>query len=611
MHLNEEQERAVRFKDGPAVVLAGPGSGKTAVITGRTIKLIREDKVPAGNILVVTFTRAAAEEMKRRVYKETVNDAEKQVSFGTFHSIFFKILRFARNFDSSCVAREKDVMRFLTAEASALGMEYEGMERIAEIRGEIGKVKGNGGLKENYVPMSCDPKSFGEMYKKYEDMLKKSGLVDFEDMLIMTEDILNGCPEVLRVWQEKFKYIMVDEFQDINRLQYKLIRLLSEPENNLFIVGDDDQAIYGFRGSDPAIMLGFEKDYPAAEKIILSRNYRSKKNIVTVARNLIRHNSDRFDKKIDAVREEGTKPDIRCFADRKEENENIVSLIREYRARGLTWSQIAIIHRTNRFAWQTASFLTAAGIPYAIKGGVGSIYSHFAVTDVLSYIKAALGDRKRETFLNIINRPKRYISRSVMVDPVFSFERVRAELHGYKSCIASLDRLEYDLSYLKRGTPTSAVMYVRRAVGYDDFLKEYAAQQGVRPDEFMSVLDAFMEEASLFDDFNDWFEHISKMKNELERRRDLEDVGTPDAVTVTTMHGSKGLEYDVVFIPDANEGITPYQRAVSKHEEEQERRMFYVAVTRAAVNLHVFSVKKLSGKDTAVSRFVKEMLDFS
>ncbi len=611
MHLNNEQERAVRFTYGPAVVLAGPGSGKTAVITGRTIKLIREDKVPAGNILVVTFTRAAAEEMKRRVYKETASDAEKQVSFGTFHGIFFKILRFARNFDASCVVKEKDVIRFLAAEASALGMEYEGSERIAEIRGEIGKVKGNGGLKEGYVPTSCDPGFFRKMYEKYEDMLKRSGLVDFEDMLIMTGDILESCPDVLAAWQEKFKFIMVDEFQDINRLQYKLIRMLATPENNLFIVGDDDQAIYGFRGSDPAIMLSFEKDYPAVEKIVLSRNYRSKKNIVAAAQNLIRHNSHRFEKQIEAVREDGVRPDIRCFEDRQAENAEIVSLIGEYRSRGLMWSQMAIIHRTNRFAGQTAAVLAAAGIPYAVKGGMSSIYSHFAVTDVLSYIKAALGDRKRETFLNIINRPKRYISRNVMTEPTFSFENVRAVLRGCKKCIASLDRLEYDLLYLKRGTPLSAIIYIRKAVGYDGFLTEYAEQRGMRPDELLGVLDMFQEEAALFCDFDEWFAHISKMKNELERRRDIEEAGTPDAVAITTMHGSKGLEYDVVFVPDANEGITPYQRAVSGEEEEQERRMFYVAVTRAAENLHVFSVKKMNGREATISRFVKEMLDFS
>ncbi len=611
MDLNTEQKKAVDVTFGPAVVLAGPGSGKTAVITERTIKLIREEGIPAGNILVVTFTRAAAEEMKRRVQKAAVNEEEKQVSFGTFHSIFFKILRFSLNLDGSAVVRESDALRFLASMARECGLTADGNEVISEIRGEIAKVKSEGGLKTGYRPISCPGDMFGKLYAGYSDYLKKNRQVDFEDMLLMTERLFEERPEILDIWRDKFRFIMIDEFQDINRLQYKLIRMLAEPENNLFIVGDDDQAIYGFRGSDPKIMLGFEKDYPDAVKIVLNKNYRSQESILNAAGNLIGKNRDRFQKKITAMNKGGSGPDIRSFSTSRDENLGISELIGEYRAKGYAWKQMAIIYRTNRLAEQVASALAAAGIPFSLKGNFQSIYSHFAVQDVLSYIKLALGDRKRETILSVINRPKRFIPRDMFLSETFSFEGLKAATNGKGRLSETIDKLEYDLAYVKRGTPLSAIVYIRKGIGYDDHLRAYASQRGVREEEFLKVLDQMEEEAEGFKDFEGWFENITMLKSEFERRRDMETGEAKDAVTITTMHGAKGLEYDIVFLPDANEGITPYQKALTREEEEQERRMFYVAVTRAAQKLHVFSVRKLNGKDAAESRFIKEMLDFS
>ncbi|MCR5823965.1 MAG: ATP-dependent helicase [Lachnospiraceae bacterium] len=610
MDLNNEQQKAADTVYGPAVVLAGPGSGKTAVITRRTIKLIREEHIPAGNILVVTFTRAAAEEMKRRVYREARSEEEKQVTFGTFHSIFFKILRFACNLDASAVIRESDAVRFIVSCGERLGMSFEDSEMPGEIREEIGKVKSLGGLKKGYFPETCPPEIFSKLYEAYGEMLKKNRLVDFEDMLSMTEELFMNRPEVLEIWREKFKFIMIDEFQDINPLQYRLVRLLAEPENNIFIVGDDDQAIYGFRGSDPRIMLGFEKDFPEAKKIILKKNYRSQAGIVKASERLIGHNSNRFDKRMEAVKPAGTLPEFRVFEDRGEECNAMADKIREYRARGWDYGKMAVIFRTNRLAGQTASAFSAAGIPFSFKGGFRNIYSHFAVRDVLSYIKLALGDKKRETVLGIINRPKRYIKRDLFTKDVFDMKDLKTAVMGNPSLYEAAEKLEYDLAFIARGTPASAVIYIRKAVGYDRYLEEYAGMKGTRPEEFTEVLDRLREEASCFRDFDEWFSFMTRMKNEAERRQDM-DRGEDDAVTVTTMHGSKGLEYDLVFIPDANEGVTPYLKALTKDEEEQERRMFYVAVTRAVERLHIYGVRRLNGKDLPISRFVKEMLDFS
>ncbi|MCR5585234.1 MAG: ATP-dependent helicase [Lachnospiraceae bacterium] len=611
MNLNEDQKKAADILYGPAVILAGPGSGKTAVITERTMNLIRKHHVPGGNILVVTFTKAAADEMKRRIFATSRSDEEKCVTFGTFHSVFFKILRFAMNLDASSVISESEALKLVSRLTFESGLEIENVDVIGEIRAEIGKVKGNGGLKKDYYSSSCAPEIFRKVFAGYNEILKRNRQLDFDDMLLLTEELFKNRPEILDLWREKFEFIMIDEFQDINPLQYRLIRLIAEPRNNLFIVGDDDQSIYAFRGSDPGIMLGFEKDYPDAQRIVLKKNYRSKGSIVKAAGRLIRHNDRRFPKQIEAVREEGVPPEIRMFEDRKAEGDAITDKIREYRARGLLWSQMAIIYRTNRFAGQMTSCLSAANIPFSVKGSVQSIYSHFAVKDVLSYIMLARGDRKRETLISIMNRPKRYISRDCLPEENFSFETIKATVRKKPWLYKAVEKLEYDLAFIKRGTPLSAVIYIRKAVGYEAFLKEYACGKGLREDELLEVLDRLQDEAAEFRDFESWFEHMAKMKNELERRVDMEKGEVKDSVTVTTMHGAKGLEYDVVFLPDVNEGITPYKKAVTSEEEEQERRMFYVAVTRAAMRLHISYVKRLNGKDAVISRFIKEMLDFS
>jgi DNA helicase-2/ATP-dependent DNA helicase PcrA len=611
MNLNEDQKKAAEILYGPAVILAGPGSGKTAVITERTLNLIRKHHVPGGNILVVTFTKAAADEMKRRVLAAGRSDEEKCVTFGTFHSLFFKILRFSMTSGTFSVIGEGEALKTVSHLAYEAGLETGNTDVMGEIRAEIGKVKGNGGLKNGYCSSSCAPDIFKRIYTGYDEALKRNSLLDFEDMMLMTEKLFKDRPEILDLWREKFEFIMIDEFQDINPLQYRLIRLLAKPRNNLFIVGDDDQAIYAFRGSDPKIMLGFERDYPDAVRIVLKKNYRSKGSIVNAAERLIRQNVNRFPKEIEAVREEGVPPEVRVFDDRKAEGDAITDKMREYHARGLLWSQMAVIYRTNRLAGQMTSSLSAANIPFSVKGSFQSIYSHFAVKDVLSYIMLARGNRKRETLVSVMNRPKRYISRDCLPDDPFSFEGLKAAVRKKPWLYNAVEKLEYDLSFLKRGTPHSAVIYIRKAVGYDGFLKEYASGKGLREEELLEVLDRLQEEAAEFKDFESWFEHMAKMKNELERRADMEKGEVKDSVTVTTMHGAKGLEYDVVFLPDVNEGITPYKKAVTLEDAEQERRMFYVAVTRAAMRLHISFVKRLNSKDAVISRFIKEMLDFS
>ena len=276
MAFDEGQKRAIRHKEGPALVLAGPGSGKTTVITNRIRYLTEKAGVNPSSILVITFTRAAAREMRER-YERMVPEGGGRVSFGTFHSVFFLILKLAYRYQASDIVREEQRTLFIREMLEKTELESEDeAELVRSILSEISAVKGEGMRPEHYYPKSCSQEIFRRLYEGYENELRRRHLLDFDDMLSMCWELFSQRKDILGAWQEKYKYILVDEFQDINRLQYEIVKMLALPENNLFIVGDDDQSIYRFRGAKPELMLGFEKDYPGAARILLATNYRSR-----------------------------------------------------------------------------------------------------------------------------------------------------------------------------------------------------------------------------------------------------------------------------------------------------------------------------------------------
>ncbi len=300
MRIDQTQSQAIQLKDGPAIILAGPGSGKTTVITGRIACLIRQYRVRPENILVITFSRAAAGEMKERFYA-LMGGQSVPVTFGTFHAVYFHILKCAYGYTSNNIAKEEQRTRFIREFIHRLRLEYDDeADFIQGILGEISLIKNTGVDLKHYYSTSCGEGVFRKIFHAYQEFLAQNRLIDFDDMLVYTKELLEQRADILQAWQKKFQYILVDEFQDINRIQYDIIRMLALPQNNLFIVGDDDQSIYRFRGSRPEIMLNFERDYPGAQKILLATNYRSVPEIVQLAGNLISHNSARFAKEIRA-----------------------------------------------------------------------------------------------------------------------------------------------------------------------------------------------------------------------------------------------------------------------------------------------------------------------
>ena len=606
MAFSKAQTQAIMHKDGPMMVLAGPGSGKTTVITHRVQYLTKEYGIDPGDILVITFTRAAAEEMRERY--ESLTGGGSRVTFGTFHSIFFRILKLAYRYTADNIVREEQQMQFVRELAQAGGLEPEDEnEFAASILSEISSVKGERIVLEHYYSKNCPDAVFRQLYAGYEEKMRRAGLIDFDDMMVLCLELFTERKDILSAWQRRYRYILIDEFQDINRLQYEIVRMLAKPEDNLFIVGDDDQSIYRFRGAKPEIMLGFERDYPGAGRILLDVNYRSTEEIVAPALRLIGENQKRFSKAIHTTGRHGKNVITKLWQDPGEENLAIAREIQLYLQSGVRPGDIAVLYRTNAGPRFLMEKLMEYNLPFRTRDTVPNLYEHWISRNILTYIRIAMGSRAREDILQVINRPKRYISRDAMPDETVSFEKMKA-FYAEKDWIAErIESLEGDLRAIARMSPLAAVNYIRQGMGYDEYLIEYAAFRRMRPEELLETADELKESAAGFKTFDEWFAHIEAYKEELLRQAAQRRTET-DAITLATMHSAKGLEFPIVYILDANEGITPHSRAMLDEDMEEERRLFYVAMTRAKTRLHVYAVRERYHKKAEVSRFVWEYL---
>ena len=546
MPLDQAQLRAVRHRNGPMLVLAGPGSGKTTVIINRILFLMNECRVPPEEILVITFTKAAAREMQERCQKKMTEtsqaygknsasgrcpaDGIPPVSerspasaafpvFGTFHSYFFSVLRRHCGFSSKSLVQTKTQYEILkkVLQDPQIPMIYT--DDIAEVLlSEISRAKNDGGFPAGGVrhekpaaprhekpaalryeksaasqyetPTVPEQELSAVIYRRYNAMLRSMKLLDFDDMLLLCRDLFLEHPECLLEEQRRFRYLLVDEFQDINALQYEIMRMIAKPRNNLFIVGDDDQSIYGFRGSKPSIMLGFGKDYPGARSVLLSKNYRSGAPIVEASARLISHNRTRFRKQIMAGRELSASVLFKTCGDEQAELRCLCELILNYRKRGVPFSEIAVLSRTNTEAAAVKACLNKAEIPFS-EAGKGN------------------GKKTEET--------------------------------------------------------------AEKAQGAEK-AKGAEKTQGAEKTERAPKID-----------------HSS------------------GGICLATFHSSKGLEFTAVIIIAANEGITPHRKSDSGALLEEERRMFYVAATRAKQYLHILDTKSRYNKPQKRSRFVDEM----
>lgn len=607
MSFNHSQEEAIRHFKGPALVLAGPGSGKTTVITHRTKQLIESYHVEPEHILVITFTRAAALEMKER-FMNLMDGKRTAVTFGTFHSVFFRILKYAYHYRAENIAREEERQNFIREIIQNLHLEIEDEnEFVNDILSEISVIKNDRIALEHYYPKNCSEQIFKAIYEQYEWRMQKENRIDFDDMLLLTYELLAARLDILKLWQEKYSFILIDEFQDINKVQYDIIRMLAAPRNNLFIVGDDDQSIYRFRGARPEIMLGFEKDYPDARRILLNINYRCSKSIVSAAGQLIMNNKTRFQKQIRAFQSAGPSIYIRQCQSVQEETTAILEQIHDYEEHGIKYSDMAVLVRTNIGARAIVEKMIEANLPFQMRDQIPNLFEHWIARDLLTYMEIAAGDDSRAAFLKIINRPKRYIHREALSEQRVTMNLLRGYYREKDWMLDRIDRMEYELKMLRMMTPYAAINFIRKGIDYESFVKEYAQYRRMKPEELMEVLDALQESANNYKTLREWKQHISDYTKELKEK--ISDQQTQkDGVQISTMHSAKGLEYEAVFLPDVNESIVPHTKAVLDADLEEERRLFNVAMTRAKNYLHIYSLKERYNKPLLPSRYLEELL---
>lgn len=607
MGFNEAQAQAIQHTDGPCLVLAGPGSGKTLTIVNRVKYLIEKQKVRPEEILVVTFTRFAAAEMKSRLCL-VMGKRDLPVTVGTFHGIYYGILKWAYRMNQENILSETEKYQILRGVINKERMEiFDEEDFIQDIAAEIGKVKNNRIPLEEFVSEKCSADAFRNIYRNYEQHRKELKKIDFDDMLVLCYELFRARPDVLAQWQKKFRYVLIDEFQDINRIQYDVIRMLAQPENNLFVVGDDDQAIYGFRGADSELMLGFGKDFPDAKQILLGMNYRSTANIVQNSLKLIENNVERYSKKLEANREGGSCLHIQEVKDPVEEAEYVLEEIQKCKENGIKEEEIAILFRVHTDARAVVEAMVERKIPFQMKEHLPNIYEHFIAKDIMAYFRLATGARHRQDFLQIMNRPKRYLGRDSVAGAKVSFEDMRKFYCDKDWMIDRIDQFEWDVKMLMKMAPYAAIQYIRKRIGYDDFLKEYAFTHQINRSDLNEVLAEIEEAAKAFSSVEEWFAHVEEYTETLKVKEKERNRPRP-GVRLMTIHASKGLEFKQVFLIAANEGRIPYQKAKTDKEIEEERRLFYVAMTRAKDFLKICYVKIKNGKEVAPSRFVDELL---
>jgi len=607
MGFNEAQAQAIQHTDGPCLVLAGPGSGKTLTIVNRVKYLIEKQKVRPEEILVVTFTRFAAAEMKSRLCL-VMGKRDLPVTVGTFHGIYYGILKWAYRMNQENILSETEKYQILRGVINKERMEiFDEEDFIQDIAAEIGKVKNNRIPLEEFVSEKCSADAFRNIYRNYEQHRKELKKIDFDDMLVLCYELFRSRPDVLAQWQKKFRYVLIDEFQDINRIQYDVIRMLAQPENNLFVVGDDDQAIYGFRGADSELMLGFGKDFPNAKQILLGMNYRSTANIVQNSLKLIENNVERYSKKLEANREGGSCLHIQEVKDPVEEAEYVLEEIQKCKENGIKEEEIAILFRVHTDARAVVEAMVERKIPFQMKEHLPNIYEHFIAKDIMAYFRLATGKRRRQDFLQVMNRPKRYLGRDSVSGSQVSFEDMRKFYCDKDWMIDRIDQFEWDVKMLMKMAPYAAIQYIRKRIGYDDFLKEYAFTHQINRSDLNEVLAEIEEAAKAFSSVEEWFAHVEEYTETLKVKEKERNRPRP-GVRLMTIHASKGLEFKQVFLIAANEGRIPYQKAKTDKEIEEERRLFYVAMTRAKDFLKICYVKIKNGKEVTPSRFVDELL---
>ena len=604
--LNTAQQKAVCHETGPMLVLAGPGSGKTTVLLCRISRLLERGLAKPQEILALTFSKAAAEEMKSRF--ENLNGASG-VSFGTFHSIFFRILRSRYGWNVEQIFQEEERRSILRNSIEAEKWDIPDLEEyISQFFSQLSLMNSELEQPNRFTPTGMPVEEFRKLYRAYEGYKERHEKLDFDDMLTQCYQLLREDAAVREYWQRKYKFILVDEFQDVNQAQFACLQILAEKHQNLFVVGDDDQSIYAFRGARPDFLLHFPTLYPAAKKVTLNTNYRSTERIVNLAERVIGNNEVRFVKNMKGIGEAGDKVTFFLAEDAAKEAAHIAEKIGRLLDEGVPLTEIAVIYRTNLQGGAFARELYKRGIPYDLRDNSGNVYEHWVAKDLLAYLLLAENEESDSALRRILNKPKRYIGKDLLAEAVtMPYTLLRSffvcpSLKGWQE--ENLENLRIDLNQIRKRTPYDALKYIRKVIGYDEYLEEFAAYRRTSAQVLQEIADEIMETAKDCADvrsFREQLERLSLQMKEQSRKKGQKRNG----VALMTMHGAKGLEFRAVFLPSLVEGIVPHEKGMDTVAEE--RRLFYVAMTRASEKLCLSAILQRYEKERKPSRFLAEM----
>ena len=605
--LHPNQIHAISHGTGPMLVLAGPGSGKTTVIIQRIRRLTEKMGVSPYRILVITFTKAAAEQMKTRY---AALQGKTGVVFGTFHSIFFRILRQACGYSLEQVLSEderRNTMQKLVTEARISVQDQE--EYIQQFFSQYSLMKNQLQDVSDFMPEGLPKDEFVALTKKFDGWKRRNEKIDFDDMLTECYEVLSQDEKTRKMWQDRFDYILVHEFQDVNRAQYACLQMLAAPKNNLFVVGDDDQSIYGFRGASPSFMLDFPKDFPGTEKVFLDVNYRCSGRIIRLASQVIGTNMSRYEKNIKGDRDLGERINVFVAKDSGEEAELIAQKIARLLEEGMPIEEIAVIFRTNIQGGAFARALFRRGIPYHLRDGGFHLYDHWIARDLAAYLFLAENRDSDASLLRIVNKPKRYISKDLLAEAEQMPYGLLRSLHVCPSLqkwqAEHLESLEEDLRQIQKRKPYEALRYVRKVVGYDEYLSDYAAYRKASLSNMIENADEITETAKGTESGTEFVRKMEELSRQMKEQS--KQKGNTHGVTLTTFHGAKGLEFGAVFLPSLAEGIIPYEKGRKGSALEEERRLFYVGLTRTKDRLFLSFTENRYEKPLKPSRFLMEM----
>ena len=625
-NMNENQQKAILKTQGAVMVIAGAGSGKTRVLTNRIAYLIAEKNILESNILAITFTNKAAKEMKERIYN-LVGDTSKYIWINTFHSMCVRILRqhidllgYNKNFTILDTSEQKTIIKNIVKELNLSEDSYQPNNILKIISNSKNSMVSVSEMKAQ--ARFGFMKNVAEIYENYQKYLKKNSVLDFDDLMLKTIVLFEKHSEVLALYQNKFEYIHVDEYQDTNVIQYKLIKMLSEVHKNICVVGDDDQSIYSWRGACSDNIINFEKDYEDVEVIFLDQNYRSNSTILDAANAVIKNNTDRKDKALWSENKGGDKITVYSAANDKDETDDIAKKILDLKAQGIDYKDIAILYRANYLSRSMENSCMAFGIPYKLIGSLKFLQRQ-EIRDLLAYMNVIINRNDEFSLRRIINVPKRGIGASSMakidnyaeqygltlfealknIDMIDVSKKITTNIHLLTQLIEKYSQTEqYSIEDL--------IVGIYKDSGYESMLKESADTYAESRIENISEL---VSSAKQFSSMND---NLIDFISEMSLTSDADDENEDNSVVLSTVHAAKGLEYRVVFIMGLEENLFPSIRDAESSEDErnkmeEERRLAYVAITRAKEKLFMsYANRRMqfgSIKNNKRSRFLDEV----